>query len=215
MATGSKRQFLKQFDLRDQTTLLGIGLDLLRRAGGDGVNAFRAGSFGCNADTLMAVELNGLAFDSSYNPLLFGMDSGIAEGRTLLDLTPVGALHELPMTIFRDGMRRLRHAQLGACSFEELRAALEDAQRVGLQSFMMLSHNFELLTPTRDRADRIVVDRMRRLCAFLDRNRDRFPTRGFIGFEPERAPQITLPLEVPVWPTLRRLGEQALRRGLY
>jgi hypothetical protein len=209
----SKRQFLSQFDVHEQTRLLAVGIDLLRQAGVDELQAFRAGSFAFNAETLTSVAANGLRFDASYNPLLFGRESGVGDGRMLLDVTSIGALHEVPMTVFRDGTHRLRHAQLGACSFEELRAALEDAERAGRESFMMLSHSFELLSPGKDREDRIVVDRMRKLCAFLERHRDRFKTTGFSEFEPNPVPTAAVPIHTPLWPTIRRLGEQALRRG--
>ena len=210
----TKRQFLRQFDLNEQTALVETGLEMLRRAGVDEIKAFRAGSFGFNADTLTALEANGIPFDSSYNPLLFGMDSGIANDRMLLDSTPVGAVHELPMTIFRDGTRRLRHAQLGACSYSELRSALEAAHRDGRETFMILSHSFELLAPAKRGPDRIVVDRMRKLCKYLDQNRERFCTQGFVDYKPNLTSRSHSMLEVPLWTTLQRLVEQAVRRGL-
>jgi hypothetical protein len=208
-----KRRFMRQFSLDEQTRLIGIGCQLLQAAGATGVNAFRAGSFGLNADTLTAVARNGLRFDTSYNATQFGPDSGVAPGRLLLDTTPIADIHEYPMTVFRDGTGRSRHAQLGACAFGEIESALWQAAETERQSFVMLSHNFELMNLALDRADRIVVNRFRKLCAFLDKNRDTFRTSGFADLKPRRAETEEGLLTVPFWRTARRLAEQAWRRS--
>ena len=77
---------------------------------------------------------------------------------------------------------------------------------------MILSHNFELLNKRRDRPDTVVVSRFRKLCAFLDRNRDSFNVRGFEGLSPNLATLQPAPLKSPVWKTAMRVLEQAGRR---
>ncbi|MFY7913428.1 MAG: hypothetical protein ACOVPA_02020, partial [Rubrivivax sp.] len=64
---GGKRPLLKQYPLADQITLIGLGKRLLEEAGVAQVSAFRAGSFGFNANTLRAVACNGMSIDASYN----------------------------------------------------------------------------------------------------------------------------------------------------
>jgi hypothetical protein len=209
---GGKRQHLRQFSLSEQTGLIGAGKAMLAGAGARGVNAFRAGSFAFNRDSLLALAANGIAVDSSYNASMFGPDSGVMPGVTLVDATCCDGIVEYPMTVFDDGRRRLRHVQLTSCSFEEIEALLWQAVRAGRHSFMILSHSFELLNRSKDRADAVVVRRFRRLCAFLERHRDVFRTCGFGDLAP--APPVLAqpaPLRSPLWRTGARMAGQAWR----
>ena len=133
-----KHPFMRDYSLKDQTTLIAAGIQLIADAGGGQVNAFRAGSFGFNENTLAALAANNIKFDSSYNASMMGLDSGIMSGDALYDtiefdtltldtltsVTPVscylnasphttGRIIEYPMTVFNDGSGSLRHAQLG------------------------------------------------------------------------------------------------------
>ena len=101
---------------------------------------------------------------------------------------------------------------LTACSNREMEGLLWQALESGRQSFMILSHNFELLNTTQDRPDDVVVSRFRQLCAFLDRNRDSFKVRGFEDLSPDLAALQPAPLKSPVWKTAMRMLEQAGRR---
>lgn len=210
---GGKRQHLRQYDADEQRTLIGAGLALLRRAGADGVTAFRAGGFAFDHRTLPALRHHGIAVDASYNASMSGPDSGVAPGELLADATDVGGVRELPMTVFVDGTRRLRHAQLTACSAAEMESLLWQARRGGQRAFVILAHNFELLTPRKDRADDVVVARFHRLCRFLDRHRDEFRVRRLSEHRPQAAPVQPQPLRSGAWRTAWRIGEQAWRRA--
>ncbi len=54
---------------------------------------------------------NAITIDASYNATMFGPDSGLAPGRLLTDACALGPMVELPMTVFRDGLGRLRPVQ--------------------------------------------------------------------------------------------------------
>src|SRR5690606_18694982 len=179
-----KRQHLRYFSCEEQTTLIAKGLELLRRAGVSDVNAFRAGSFAFNCDTLPALAANGILFDSSYNASMFGPDSGVSPGWRLVEPITVTGVHEYPMMVYRDGTSKLRHAQLTACSSAAMEGLLWQAVAQQRQAFVILSHGFELLNQARDRADDVVVKRFQRLCAFLDKHRDSFRVTGFQGLAP-------------------------------
>ncbi len=207
----SKRQHLRYFSRDEQASLIATGARLLREAGVAGVDAFRAGSFAFNHDTLPALAGNGIAFDSSYNAVLFGADSGVMPGVTLVESTQVDGVHEYPMTVYRDGTGALRHAQVTSCSYGELETLLWQALHAGRRSFVILSHNFEALNPAKTRVDKVVVNRLRKLFAFLDHNRDCFRVRGFEGLEPHAWPQQPEPLHVPRRHTYARMAEQAFR----
>lgn len=208
-----KRPLLRQYPRAHQQALISRGRVLLERAGAGDVNAFRAGSFGFDRETLHALREVGIAFDSSYNATMHGPDSGLAEGVTLTDVYQDGPVIELPMTVFHDGFGRLRHAQLAACSWRELEAMLWQALEAGRQTFVILSHNFELLTPSKTALDPVVLRRFTALVAFLDRHRDVFQARGFRDWTPPaRRTQPSL-LRSTALRTGRRMVEQAWRRG--
>lgn len=208
----SKRQHLRYFSADEQTVLIAAGTELLKKAGADAINAFRAGSFAFNAETLHALASNGFSFDSSYNASVFGADSGVMPGIAVVEPIECLGIYEYPMTVFNDGSRSLRHAQLTACSFEELEGLLWQALEEGRRSFVILSHNFELLNQLKDRPDEVVVKRFRKLCSFLDKNRDVFRVRGFQGLEPQIPREQPAPLVSPIWKTGLRTIEQLYRR---
>lgn len=208
-----KKQFLRYFSLEEQTILIQAGAKLIELAGGGSVNAFRAGNFGFNSETLRALAANRIAFDSSYNASIFGPDSGVSPGIALVEPIECEGIYEYPMTVFHGGSRSLRHAQLTACSYREMEGLLWQALRSGRRAFVILSHNFELLNGSMTRPDDIVVSRFRKLCAFLDRHRDCFRVRGFDGLSPSPACTQPAPLVSPVWKTGLRMLEQGIRRG--
>lgn len=207
-----KRQYLRDFSREEQRLLIAEGTRRLRVAGAPSVNCFRAGSFGFNADTLDALADCSIPFDCSYNAVAFGPDSGVAPGVLLNDVHRERGVTEFPMTIYDTGMGALRHVQLTACSWSELERLLWAALESGRESFVLLSHNFELLSPSKSCSDPVVVSRFRRLCSFLDRHRDSFSVRGFRGLGHVQAAPHRPPLRSSIWNSARRVAEQAYRR---
>jgi hypothetical protein len=207
-----KRQFLTQFSLGEQTALIGVGRNLLMDAGARRPNAFRAGSFACNRDTLSALRANGIGIDCSYNATMFGPESGINCGAPLYDAAEVCGILEFPMTVFKAVGCGPRHVQLGACSFSEIEGLLWNALRAGQRSFVILSHSFELLNVAKNRVDPVVLKRFRKLCAFLERNADSFHVRGFEGAQGAGAARASGPLASPLWKVGLRNAEQLYRR---
>jgi len=181
-----KRQYLRQFSLNEQVQLIAAGKRLIEEAGAQ-ITAFRAGGFGFNIDTLRALAANSVAFDSSYNATHFGPDSGVMPGRILSDAVECEGVYEYPMSIFEDGTGSLRHVQLTSCSYGEMEGLLWQALEAGRNSFVVLSHNFELLNPGKTRRDDVVVRRFHKLCAFLDRHRAQFRLAGFSELTPRTA----------------------------
>jgi hypothetical protein len=208
-----KRQHLRHFSRAEQAILLRAGKTLLEQAGAPTPSAFRAGSFGFNLDTLAALREVDIRFDTSYNATLLGLDSGLMPGTVVCEPLCHDAVHEYPMTVFFDRPGHLRHAQVGACSFQELEGLLWQALEKGRQAFVILSHNFEPLNRAKDRPDPIVAERHLALCRFLDRNRDCFETCGFHDLSPAAAKTQPSPLVSPLWKTGMRVLEQAYRRS--
>lgn len=206
-----KRQHLRNFSLEEQIVLVNAGKRLIMQAGSGNITAFRAGNFGFNKDTLCALRANSIAFDSSYNARMFGFDSGVFPGVTIVDAVECEGVFEYPMTVFNDGTRALRLAQLTACSYKEMEGLLWQALESERKSFVILSHNFELLNKEMNRPDDVVVERFRKMCSFLDRNRDSFRVCGFDGLQVQIGFSQPSPLVSPLWKTGARMLEQAYR----
>lgn len=207
-----KRQHLCYFNQEEQTSLIESGLRLLAEAGAPQINAFRAGSFAFNKDTLSALAKNGIQYDSSYNASQFGLNSGVLPGKIATDVFKCDGILEYPMTIFNDGSGKLRHAQIAACSYQEMEGLLWKALEAGHQSFVILSHNFELLNRSKTKPDWIAVRRFEKLCSFLDKNRDSFTVSGFHGLSLKNTPVQPTPISSPRWKTVHRMAEQIYRR---
>ncbi len=208
-----KRQHLSYYTLEEQYALLNYGRKLLATAGCDQITAFRAGSFACNADTYRALRQCGIAVDSSLNAVYPHSGTGLRDTLDFHQPQQFEGVSILPMTVFRDGLGKLRPAQVGACSFAEMRDALETAAGNGTGHFVILSHNFEMLRQGRSEPDGIVVRRFKALCAFLAAERDRFEVSTLspapkIDIEPQQRSLA----RTSISSTLLRHGEQLARR---
>ena len=199
---------LTQFSEDEQLEMILQARELLRQAGAPDPVAFRAGSFAASPQTLRAVQRAGLRIDSSHNGSL--MPWPCETGLPARAVSPFGAgtLVELPVGLIDEGGGRLRHLQIGAVSLPEMRAALLHAEQEGALLVTLVGHSFELATRDGERANDIVRHRFDRLCAWLGRVADRFPTRF-------AATCADLPLDVPATPCPvsrgARLGRMAVQ----
>ena len=178
LGPGVKRQFMRDFTLPEQVQLIELGASLLRKAGAKPCCAFRAGSFGMGRDTINAVGKAGLRFDASYNQSLIPAAHNPLPSGYLVQPARLGDVIEYPATVVWSG-GALRHLQLSACSFAEIKAMLWAARAASWQSVVILAHNFDLMNGTKTDSDRVLVRRFRRVCEFLDRHRSEFRTRWF------------------------------------
>jgi hypothetical protein len=114
----------------------------------------------------------------------------------------------------KDGFGKDRHAQVGACSFSEMRDALLSAQRAGHRDFVVVSHNFEMLKPGTSLPDWVVVKRFEKLCSFLSAHTKFFCVRRFSEdlMNPAETNQPLSPPKTTMLATARRYAEQLQRR---
>jgi hypothetical protein len=211
----SKRQHLTYYSGEEQTRLIRYAMKTIQEAGGSRITAFRAGSFAANRETFAALAANQIAQDSSVNATLA---CSVPDLRCSIDLyrpSLIERVEEYPMSVFRDGLGRPRHAQLGACSAAEIIDAMQSARAKGWSHFVVLAHNFELLRPTSAEPDPIMVGRFKRVCEFLASNADELPTKGFHTVsrpaKGSTAHQFNLPT-AHLAATARRHSEQLVRR---
>lgn len=207
---GEKRQHICYFSFEEQCLLVQEAIRLMKDAGVEKLSAYRAGSFGANNQTLGALARNGIYIDSSLNSTAPPCEIKVTEPMKqprILD----GVL-EVPMTVFTDGIGRQRPAQITACSFGELKAALIDAHRLQWSVFVLLSHSFELLNSAKTRKNSIVARRFVQLCEYLSANRDRYPTIDFASPKLKPRQGHVDELNCSTMLTLGRLAEQVISR---
>jgi hypothetical protein len=164
--------------------ILKKAIEALLKCGADEVSAFRAGNFGANNDTLIALARNGVRYDSTYNASMLGTACRIEASAPLNTHFESNGVIEIPVSVLECWPHTLRHAQLCALSFAEMRSALEQASDQGASSFVIVSHSFELVKDRRKpgrmiRPDRTVIRRFDKLLDYLDTNRSRYRTRSF------------------------------------
>lgn len=174
-----KRQHLSYYTLQEQTELIAHGRRMLQSTGSGDICAFRSGSFAANADTFEALRRNGVLLDTSLNRCYDISAPDLVKQHANQTAFLAEGVTTVPVTIFKDGFGKDRPAQVGACSFGEMRDALRSAHKMGLENFVIVSHNFEMLKSASSLPDWIVVRRFERLCEFLSRHTTQFKVRGF------------------------------------
>ncbi len=208
----TKRDSLGHFDVGQQTQLIGHALQLLRDAGADKINTFRAGSFGCNRDTFRALVANGIFSDSSLNAFYPASGTDLRSCHRIHSPSVIEDVASYPVSTFQDGFGRMKPAQLAGCGFGELRQAMSAARAAGWQEFVLVLHNFDLLKIRNDEPDLIAVRRFESLCRFLESNADHFPTVSYPDYALASDTGPRARIKVPVKHTVSRYLEQ-LRRS--
>lgn len=209
-----KRQHLTYYSLDEQTALIHYAKSLLESALGKPVSAFRSGSYAINEDTFQALASNGIAIDSSINRCYAISAPKLVREHGATAPIAVNGVISYPVTVFHDGFGRERPAQVGACSFGEMRQALESARDERCSNFVIVSHNFEMLKVGRSDPDFVVVRRFEQLCRFLAENKDAIPVSGF-NRHAKVQPSSAKPRSprTGILPTVWRIAEQLARRG--
>lgn len=199
--TRSERQ-LARYDQSAQHDLIQRARDLLVEAGAPEPIAFRAGNYSANDDTLGALAALGFRYDSSHNGHQHPWPSAIGLPRD--QITPVvhQGVVEVPVTLIAEG-RGSRHLQICAVSLGEIKAAIEHAGALRLPVVNIVTHSFELANRAGTAPNKVHVKRFEDLCAFLSKERRRFPTAFFTELEalPLDKPSVLLPSA-----GLRRMG---------
>lgn len=200
------------FSLSDQIALLEYGCAAFERAGAPRPVAFRAGNFGADDRTLLALAEVGIRFDTSQNPAYQGGECRLMTPRTRSAPIRHSGVIELPVSGLHDRGAHFRPAQVCAVSAREMTAALRHGAATGWSHFTVVSHSFEMLSRDRLRPNRQVMRRFERLAEEIARHPD-LDTTTFAdldGFRP--APEDVTRLGPNLIRTAGRLAEQAWGR---
>lgn len=212
---------LYNYSLVEQEKIIAKGLSILRSYGCDNINAFRAGNYGGNIDTLRALKRNGIDYDTTYNACYLDKPCHMRElGDALLQPKTFGEVTIYPVTFFTQANGQKRHMQIVACSISEFIDALNDAYSKQIGEVVIVLHSFEAIQrkvgKTRHhQPDQIVMKRLEKLSQFLSENDDRFQTALFSEQikKPHKSKMATeTSLKVRNSSTFFRFIEQAIRK---
>jgi peptidoglycan/xylan/chitin deacetylase (PgdA/CDA1 family) len=183
--------------------------------------AFRAGNYAADDATLAALDQVGIRYDSSFNAAYLGRSCLITKEAATNSPWRVGSVWEMPLTVFATGVGSLagvKPLEISAVSFREITSVLEQAERLGMGGVNMILHSFSLFKKSdaqfsRIRPDRLLIWRLRRLCAYLGAHRDRFRVVTFSDLREPRvdAPGTPLPRMGLFRPATRRLVQDLNR----
>lgn len=174
------------FALDDQVALLGWARDALIAAGAPSPNAFRAGNYGANDDTLRALARLGMTWDTSFNADYAGRGCGISAPTDAIAPCVIEGVWEVPVAGLFDRPGHFRPAQICAISRAEMSGALTHAAHQGAHSFAVVTHSFEMLSRDRQRPNRTVMARFENMCDTIARDA-RLRTGGFHTLSPPDA----------------------------
>jgi hypothetical protein len=157
----------------EQFQLIAEGVALFRDLTGTSPRVFRAGCYGASEVTLRALGACGIEIDSSYNLAYLGHTCGFTNQPPLNAPVLIEGIHEFPVTVFRvPGASRCKPLEISAVSVGEILTSMEYLYKSGCRDIVLVLHSFSLLKNTSNRyegstPDRIVIRRLRKLCAVL------------------------------------------------
>ena len=210
---------LHDFPFELQHRLLELASDNLHTRDVPRVKAFRAGNFGANLDTLKALSLLGITYDTSYNAGYLDSTCKIQLNDCPLQPFQHDQALVFPISCLQDYPSHQRHLQVTAVSFGEMKNALKKARRLGWNYVVVLLHTFELIRRTgtcrySPLPDALNINRFERLCNFLDSHRESFETCTFADLDPSglvlnHKPE---PIISKPWLTGARMTQQLFRK---
>lgn len=214
---------LNSFDETWQMELIAQATTLFEQYAGKPPVAFRAGCFAANRITLRCLRRAGLVLDTSFNPC-YRSCSFPDDDLQPNQIRRIEGIWEIPVTVastpLPEGYGGLKHADPSALSFGELRRMLEHGAEVGQKHFVIVFHSFSAVKArdvmyTRMKPDRLTIQRLRQLLAYLSRRPDlyRVSTFGDLAHEAPALEPADVPFtELPVFAAARRKSIQALNR---
>jgi hypothetical protein len=195
--------------------LIRTARDLLVEAGAPTPTAFRSGSYAADLATLEALRALGIRYDSSHNGSHHPDPSALPLDPRRIAPASLEGLVEIPVTQIEQRAGSLRHLQICAVSFDEMRAALVHAADEEHPVVAIVGHSFELATRGGQRPNSTLVRRFEKLCGFLAENRERMPTAFFsdltgVPLDCEAEPLRSSPVR-----TVSRMAQQAWANAVH
>lgn len=211
--SGEAFRELSQYDAAEQQALIEQARNLLVAAGAPEPIAFRAGSYAANADTLRALAALGIRYDASHN----GCEhlSQVPMDSAQLAPARIEGVVEVPVGQIEHQPGKLRHLQLCAVSFAEMRSALDHAVRERHPLVGIVTHSFELARRDGLAPNGLAVSRFKRLCRYLADHCETMPTAHFADLGDLPLDGKARPFRSPRLLTFARMAEQAWGNARY
>ena len=206
---------LTGLDARRQLDLIRTARDLLIEAGAPPPVAFRSGSYAADLATLRALAQLGVRYDSSHNGSHHPDPSALPLDPRRIAPVMLEGVVEIPVTQIEQRPGSLRHLQICAVSFDEIRAASIHADAHGHPVVNIVGHSFELAVRGGDRANPVLVRRFEKLCGFLAGERERLPTTFFSDLGDLALDAEAVPLRSGMVRTAARMAQQAWGNAVY
>jgi len=211
---------IKDYSLVEQSQIIKSGLNLLIKSGAKDICSFRAGNYGANNDTLKALHMNNISFDTSYNRPYLETVCDIKANNFFTQPISLEGIIEFPITHFQDYPNHLRHLQVTACSMDELKFVINQLWTEQQEYCVVVLHSFEWITRKVDskgrkqhKLDKTCLSRFRGFCEYLHTNNDRFETVKFADLKNESFSIVqTTPVISNIFRTGKRIAQQAMRR---
>jgi hypothetical protein len=206
---------LTGLDRQRQHELIRTARDLLIEAGAPTPGAFRSGSYAADTATLEALAALGIGYDSSHNGSHHPDPSDLPLDPGRIAPALIDGIVEIPVTQIEQRPGSLRHLQICAVSFGEMRAALLHAADAGHPIVNIVGHSFELAVRGGRRANPLVVRRFEKLCGFLAGQAERMPTAAFSDLADLPLDAEAFPLRSGTLRTASRMAQQAWGNAVY
>ena len=207
---------IADFPIDEQYSILDYAQRTLIAAGAPAPVAFRAGNYGANDDTLRALAMLGIAYDTSHCPALPGGDCRISLAPEVRDPREHCGVIEVPVGSIGTLGGGQRHAQITALTLAEMIAAIRHARDCGQESFTLVSHSFELINRSRLAVNKVVRRRFSGLVKALAGMRD-VDTGTYADTPPpvSNRTRAIEPLPASAVRTGMRMAEQFVSNALY
>lgn len=214
---------MSAYSLQQQIDMLDEGKELMKKYTGKNPVAFRAGNYGADSHTLLALAKTGFVMDSSYNRRYHGAGR-MGVGSFFNDLGEINGILEIPVTSFVQksitGGGQVRPMDINGAGFQEMRHVLEQAYASRMSAVTIVMHSFSFIKAFDPQYSKCsirmnIVKRYAKLCSFLNKNRKRFQTSGLQEFarlacaRADSNSDSGLPV-VPFRYSLSRMADQAL-----
>jgi peptidoglycan/xylan/chitin deacetylase (PgdA/CDA1 family) len=148
-----EHRFMWGYPLEKQIELIREGKEVIYESIGKYPIAHRAGGFGANEETLIALTENGIKVDSTF---LYGRYSRLNHSK--FQPNNVSKFHgvlEIPVTVFNQfkigNIQPKRPFDINANSFSELIFVLNSARKLGIPFVNLLMHSFSFVYFGKDR----------------------------------------------------------------
>ena len=215
LSGGTRREqdLMFEFTPGEQYQLITEGVHLFAELAGFRPRAYRAGCYGAAESTLRALRDSGVEIDSSYNAAYLGNTCGF-QTPALNAPAVIEGVHEFPVTVFSGpGWKGYKPLEISAVSVSEIMSTLRQLRAAGCQDAVLVLHSFSLMKHNglrfeNSRPDRIVIRRLRSLCAALQQLRGEIAVQT-LGTTDLRSIPIPQPQVIPAvgWirPAVRKL----------